>query len=218
MTNHRVPITYVFDAYCGWCHGFAEAFASFAAEHADRIELTVISGGLFTGSRVVPMASLEFLKEANARINSLTGAVFSPANERLADDPEFRLDSTAAARGFAALRAQAPERSLEIAHAWQLAFFRDGQSLSRVETARETAAALGLDADAVAATLDDPASLRAAQDDFRLARTLGVDGYPTVLVRLPDGQLGRLGSAVSTAAELTQGFAQLLAASAARTH
>ena len=210
MSEARVPVSYVFDSYCGWCYGFAGAFGSFAASHADRLDLTVISGGLFTGDRVVPMASLGFIPEANRRVSALTGAVFGEANARLGADPTFLLDSTDAARGFGALRAQAPDRALEIAHAWQLAFFRDGQSLSRVETARTVAVGLGLDPDAVAAALADPASLRAAHDDFARARALSVTAYPTVLVHLPDGRIGQLGSAVSTAAELAEGFAQLV--------
>ncbi|MES5823195.1 DsbA family protein [Streptomyces sp. RG80] len=42
-----------FDAYCGWCYGFGPALHEFAAVNADRIELRVLSGGLFTGRRAL---------------------------------------------------------------------------------------------------------------------------------------------------------------------
>lgn len=78
-----------------------------------------------------------------------------------------------------------------------------------METVRATASALGLDPDAVAAALEDPASLQEALADFRQARALGVDSFPTVLVHLPDGSMARLGSAISTADDLSTDFARL---------
>lgn len=84
MDTDRIPVTYVFDAHCGWCWGFSEAFGAFVERHADDLDLEVVSGGLFTGSRVVPIASLGFIPEANQRVSALTGAVFGEANARLA--------------------------------------------------------------------------------------------------------------------------------------
>ena len=48
-------LTYAFDALCGWCYGFAPALHRFATDNADRIELRVLSGGLFTGPRALPL-------------------------------------------------------------------------------------------------------------------------------------------------------------------
>jgi hypothetical protein len=55
--SDRVRLTYAFDAYCGWCYGFGPALHEFAAADAHRIELRVLSGGLFTGSRALPTSA-----------------------------------------------------------------------------------------------------------------------------------------------------------------
>jgi putative protein-disulfide isomerase len=71
-----IRLTYAFDAYCGWCHGFDPALHEFAATNADRIELRVLSGGLFTGSRALPMSAYPHIPGANERVTELTGVTF----------------------------------------------------------------------------------------------------------------------------------------------
>jgi hypothetical protein len=67
------------------------------------------------------------------------------------------MDSDAAARGLAALRAVAgPGRDLELAAAMHAAFYRDGKSLSEVSTYADIAVGHGLDAQDVVAHLSDP--------------------------------------------------------------
>jgi putative protein-disulfide isomerase len=195
-----VKLTYVFDAYCGWCHGFGPAVAGFAAANAGRIELDVVSGGLFTGARVAPIGSMPYVADANARIGELTGAEFGPGYRALVADGRFRMDSTAAATGFAALRTVAPERALEAAEAMQRAFYVDGLSLSEASTYRHLAGQLGLDTDVV--LTEFASSPTAAAQDFTRAARLGVTSYPTLLLHTPTGAV-RLGSPAATAAHLT---------------
>ncbi|HEY3436569.1 MAG TPA: DsbA family protein [Actinotalea sp.] len=205
----RVAVTYVFDAYCGWCYGFDAALSTFVAEHEDQIDLQVVSGGLFTGSRIAPMASMPYITAANERIAGLTGVQFGDDYLQLAGDGDFAMDSTAAATGFAALRRLAPGRALEMAVVMQRAFYQDGLSLSDLQTYRVLAARLGLDTAAVMTALASPQARADAQEDFRQARALGVDSFPTVLVHLSEGITGRLGGPVSTAEQLASAFTEL---------
>jgi 2-hydroxychromene-2-carboxylate isomerase len=130
----RVSVTYVFDAYCGWCYGFSATFRDFVARHAGEIDLTVIPGGLFVGELRVPMRELGYVARANASIAALTGATFGPAYAALVHDGSFVMDSREAARGFLALSDLIAGRDAELAAAMQSAFYVDGQSLSAPET------------------------------------------------------------------------------------
>src|SRR5689334_21940938 len=112
-------VVYVFDGYCGWCYGFDETLLEFWRANRDRVPFRVISGGLFVGTRKPALRSLGFIREANKRVTEYTGAQFGPAFDALLDDGSLILDSEAAAAGFAALRAQAPERAVELAAAMQ---------------------------------------------------------------------------------------------------
>ncbi|BEL06292.1 DsbA family protein [Actinoplanes sichuanensis] len=173
-------LIYVFDAYCGWCHGFSPTLSEITANHPD-LPVEVVSGGLFVGSRRLPIREFGYVQGANANIHEVTGAEFSDAYERLIADGSFVMDSEAAARGFAVLRAAAPERAVELATALQHAFYIDGRSLSDPDTYRAVAARTGLDAETVAAAFTDPGSSAAAAADFRRAARLGVTGFPTLL-------------------------------------
>ena len=178
-------LVYVFDAYCGWSHGFSETLRAFAARHPG-LPIEVVSGGLFTGSRRVPIRQFGHVQGANATIQERTGAKFGDAYEKLIADGSFVMDSEAAARGVAALRQAAPERAVELAVALQRAFYVDGLSLSDPDTYRKVAGDARLDAAAVVAAFAAPRSQAAADADFRRAAELGVTGFPT-LVAVTDG-------------------------------
>jgi putative protein-disulfide isomerase len=178
---NEAGFTYVFDGYCAWSYGFAQTMVDVAATHPDtRVE--VLCGGLYVGSARVPIRQLGDVRGNNRRVAELTGAWFGDGYERLTGDGSFVMNSTAAARGFAALRRAAPERAVELAAAVHEAFFVDGRSLAEPETHRQIAREHGLDADAVVAGIDHPWSLRAAEADFARVRRLNVVAFPTLLV------------------------------------
>lgn len=204
-----VKLTYVFDAYCGWCYGFGPAVRDFAAANAGRVELDVVSGGLFTGARVAPIGTMPYVAGANARIAELTGVEFGLGYQDLVADGRFQMDSTAAATGFAALRTVAPERALESAEALQRAFYFVGLSLSEASTYRRIAEQLGVDSDAVVAGFLSPDGRVAAAHDFTRAARLGVTSYPTLLLHTDTGVV-RLGGPASTATQLTDAVEKYL--------
>jgi putative protein-disulfide isomerase len=173
-------LIYVFDAYCGWSHGFSPTLRAIITRHPD-LPVEVVSGGLFTGERRVPIREFGYIHGTNAKIHQATGAEFGTAYERLIADGSFVMDSDAAARGVAALRQAAPGRAAELAIALQHAFYVDGLSLSDPGTYRVIAGQAGLDGAAVAAAFADPRSQAAAAADFARAAHLGVTGFPTLL-------------------------------------
>lgn len=175
-----MKLVYVFDAYCGWSHGFSGTLREVVSRHPE-LPVEVVSGGLFTGPRRVPIREFGYVQGSNAKIAELTGAEFGEGYERLIADGSFVMDSEAAARGVAALRQAAPDRAAELAGALQQAFYADGLSLSDPAAYRKVAEDAGLDADAVAAAFDAPEAHNAAADDFHRSAELGVTSFPTLL-------------------------------------
>ncbi|MFF5964762.1 DsbA family protein [Streptomyces collinus] len=175
-----MQLVYAFDAYCGWSHGFSPTLREVVSRHPD-LPVEVISGGLFTGPRRVPIREFGYVQGANAQIAELTGAEFGDGYDRLIADGSFVMDSEAAARGVAALRRAAPDRMAELAGILQRAFYVDGLSLSDAATYRKVAEETGLDADAVVAAFASPEAEDAAADDFRRCAELDVTGFPTLL-------------------------------------
>ncbi|MGW1675503.1 DsbA family protein [Streptomyces sp. NPDC002324] len=175
-----MKLVYVFDAYCGWSHGFSGTLREVVSRHPE-LSVEVVSGGLFTGARRVPIREFGYVQGANAQIAELTGAEFGEAYEELIADGSFVMDSEAAARGVAALRQAAPDRASALATDVQHAFYADGRSLSDPVTYGWVAEAAGLDADAVVSAFASPEVRAAAEADFRRAAELGVTGLPTLL-------------------------------------
>ncbi|WP_369174345.1 DsbA family protein [Streptomyces sp. R28] len=210
----RARLTYAFDAYCGWCYGFGPALHDFAAANADRIELRVLSGGLFTGSRALPVAAYPHVPGANERIAQLTGVTFGAGYRRVLAEGTVVMDSADASAGLVALCSQPGANALEAGAAMQRAWYLDGRSLSDVQVYRDIAAELGLDPDAVAAAYASPAARAEAEADFHQVRRLGVDSYPTLLLHTAHGT-DRMGGPAASADALTRALDQHLAATAA---
>src|SRR4051794_31543408 len=120
-----MKLVYVFDAYCGWSYGFAPVMGEVAARHPE-LGVEVVSGGLFTGDRRVPIRQFGYVQGANAKIAELTGVEFGAAYDALIADGTFVMDSEDAAAGMAALRQAAPEQAVQLAEAVQRAFYLDG--------------------------------------------------------------------------------------------
>ena len=175
-----MKLVYVFDAYCGWSHGFSGTLREVVSRHPE-LPVDVVSGGLFTGERRVPMTRFGHIQEANDAISRLTGARFGESYRRLAVEGSFVMDSEAAARGVAALRQTAPSRAVELAVALQHAFYVDGLDLAAPATYRQVAREAGLDADAVVAAFEAPQAQKAAEADFRRTSELGVTAFPTLI-------------------------------------
>ena len=202
-----MKLVYVFDAYCGWSHGFSATLSEIVSRHPD-LPVEVVSGGLFTGGRRVPIREFGYVQGANAQIAEQTGARFGEAYERLIADGSFVMDSEAAARGVAAMRQVAPHRAAELATALQHAFYVDGLSLSEAATYRTVAQAAGLDADAVVAAFEAPEALTAAHADFRRSAQHGVSGFPTLLA-VDGGHVVPLALGHATADEVDRRLANL---------
>ncbi len=200
-------LVYVFDAYCGWSHGFSGTLREVAARHPD-LPVEVLSGGLFTGPRRVPIREFGYVQGANAKIHEVTRAEFGDAYERLIADGSFVMDSDAAARGFAALRQAAPDRAVELAIALQRAFYVDGLSLSDPGTYRQVAEDAGLDAAPIVAAFEAPRARAAAEADFRRAAELGATGFPT-LVAVTDGKTTPIAYGHATADQIDVRLAAL---------
>lgn len=203
-------LTYVFDAYCGWCYGFAPALHQFAKDNAHRIDLEVLSGGLFVGNSdnvfagnpAAPISAYPHIPAANARISALTGVEFGEGYLEVLREGTRVMDSTDAATGLLALTRQDPARALEAAGAMQHAWYTDGSSLSDPATYKRIAATLGLDVEAVTAALADPTLRTAAKAQFDDVARLGVHAYPTLLLHTPEGPV-KLGGPTSSADALT---------------
>lgn len=204
-----ITLTYVFDAYCGWCYGFGPAIRELSA--ADDVEISVQHGSLFPSSRSTPLGGFPHIPVANQRISQLTGVTFGPAYRAVLEEGTLDLDSDAAARGLAALKAEAgPGRDVEVASALQRAFYIDGLSLSDPGTYATIAEAISLDPESVTAAVTSDEAAEAARAEQAHVRSLGPQHFPTLFLSVGDEQVS-VGSPTSSAEELREEIERRLA-------
>ncbi|MFF8908040.1 DsbA family protein [Streptomyces olivaceoviridis] len=188
-----------------------EEDCAFAEDNAHRVRLSVVSAGLYTGARALPVAACPQLPADRYRTERLTGVVFGAGHARALARGTAVLDSVAAAAGPAALRESPGVCELDAAEAVQRAWFVDGRSLSDAAVHRDVADELGGDADAVTTAYASPACRAKAHADFHELRRPGVTSYPTLLLLLHTAHgADQMGGAASTAASLTAALDQRL--------
>jgi hypothetical protein len=76
-----------------------------------RCLLRVLSGGLFTGSRALPMSAYPHIPGTNERVTELTGVTFGDGHRAAPPDGTVVMDSPDAATGLVTLRRQPGEGS-----------------------------------------------------------------------------------------------------------
>lgn len=176
-------LIYGYDALCGWCYGFAPAFAAFRAARPD-IPVRLVQAGLVTGARVGPYAEAEaYIRQAAPRMAEVTGRAVGADFWTLIRDPAVISDSAPPGTVIAAIAHTHPDHVLALADALLEAHFLHGRDLNRPETYAAVFAQIGLDASVP--PLDDTGRAEAAWAE---GRALGVASFPTLILETASGR------------------------------
>lgn len=202
-----MTLYYIWDAYCGWCHGFGKVLDAFVDQHPE-LELVVLSGGLFDAGKTI--GDYPHIPSANRQISQIYGVSFEPAYEAVLTDGSLVLNSIHPAAGYAVLRNMVPNRDwTKLAKTLQEVFFHQGLSLSDLAAYREVAKQFGLDPEVAAGQIGTAWATGSHLEDIAQARRLGVSGFPTILLE-KDGNLYDLRRGVSTLTELEANYRRLM--------
>lgn len=175
-------LLYISDVFCPWCYGFAPVMRRLAAEHPEW-PVRVLCGSLVEEPTTLRRMAAEHptLRAFFERLAATTGQAvggrflkrFEPGEE---DVPLF---SPEMATVLAAVKRLRPGRELETMEAFQTAFYRDGRNVLAPEG---QAGIAGVDPDALAHALSDPAVMAEAERESEEAiETLGdFVVYPTL--------------------------------------
>ena len=180
-------LLYLHDPLCGWCYGTSPAINELQAEFAGRLDVSVLCGGMVVGDDAGPIAETwDYLRQALAEVETVTGVRFGEAFRALGDAGSYRYDSEPPSRAIVAFRqiTQDPARTMAFAHAVQRALFRDGHDLNRAATYTPLLASFEVDAAEFERRWAAPETAQAARQEFAAVARIGVQGFPTVVVRI----------------------------------
>jgi putative protein-disulfide isomerase len=205
-------LLYIHDPLCGWCYGMSPVINRIQQEFAGRVDVSVLCGGMVKGEDVEPISDTwEYISLSLDEVERVTGVQFGAAFKVLGEAGEYRYDSEPPSRAIAAFRqmTQDPARTVPFAHAVQTALFRDGMDLNDPATYSALLADFGVDEVEFQRRFAAPETARAAQQEFAAVARIGVEGFPTAVLRL--GEQGYvLARGFQPYEQLAAGLEQLL--------
>ncbi|MCW8836601.1 MAG: DsbA family protein [Rhodospirillales bacterium] len=188
-------LIFVGDPMCSWCWGFAPVMGELAALCAEReIPVDVLVGGLRPGT-TEPMddRALGYISHHWHEVHKTTGQPFDfEALERRRAEG-FVYDTEPACRAVVTVRSAAPALALPYFEALHRAFYAEGRDVTATDILAELAEGLGVPRDSFMTVFEDEAARNATLVDFEASRRLGVQGFPTLILR--EGTTGGLLSA-----------------------
>ena len=213
ITPASLPeLLYIHDPLCGWCYGMSPVIRRVQADFAGRVAVSVLCGGMVKGEDIGPISDTwDYLKQALGDVERTTGVEFGAAFRALGTAGEYVYSSEPPSRAIAAFRqiTQDPARTVAFAHAVQLALFRDGQDLNNPSTYNALLPEFGVEVVEFQRRWAAPETARATEQEFAAVARIGVQGFPTAVLRL--GEQGYvLARGYQPYEQLRQGLEQLL--------
>ncbi len=186
----QATLHYIFDPLCGWCYAAAPLID--AARAVPGLVVQFHGGGMLAGPnrRAITSQWREYVMPHDRRIAQLTGQPFGDAYfNGLLRDTSAVMDSAPPTTAVLAAEALAG-RGLDMAHAVQRAHYVDGLRIAEPEVLVALAVGLGLDAEAFRAAYvqsEGAATQQHFANSRRLLAQVGGQGFPTLVLALPDG-------------------------------
>ncbi len=195
-------LIYIADPMCSWCWGFAPVMAALRARYAGQLRFNLLMGGLNPApGRPLDAATQAGIEHHWQQVHAASG---QPFNERFFTRTGFVYDTEPASRAVVCARRLRPGSELDLLPALQEAFYVHDRDITDAGVLCDIAVGHGFDAGTFAGAFADHKTWLATGNDFSIARSMGVSGFPAVAVA-SDGQ----GLAV-----LSQGYQPLVAVAA----
>jgi putative protein-disulfide isomerase len=187
----KLKIIYVYDAHCSWCFAFSTVMQDIQKKYESAFEFEVISGGMVVGEQIGELSKRyppKMLLEAYARIEEMTGTVFSEEYLAKVKTGKTYINSEIPSVALSIFKESKPEKAIDFAHAIQEQLFMEAKAVNDDALYSHLATEYGMDVDDFLAKMKDEKYLEAARYDFALSQQLQVTGYPQVLIQTDESQ------------------------------
>lgn len=178
--QNKPQIIYVGDAMCSWCYGFAPQITKVKEHYASTLDFKLINGGLRPYNTESIVSLSDFLKEHWQEIEKRTGQKF---NFDILKKADFIYDTEPAARAVMACRELNPEKEFIFFKAVQELFYFQNKETNKVESYKALVEQFNINYDAFVKLFNSDELKQKTKQDFMLSSSLGVSGFPTVLIK-----------------------------------
>lgn len=188
----KVKLIYYYDALCGWCYGFSPVMLKLNERYGERLDIEVISGGLFLGDRVgsvnkvAPHIKAGAYKSVEQRTGVKFGATF------LADvfgEGKMTLNSLPPSTALCIVKEHLPEKELVFAEMLLHAVYFDGFDPIDIKGYGNYAEKIGFDRADFNAKMQENKYKTLALKAFEKFRTSQFSGMPALVLETTDQQI-----------------------------
>lgn len=170
-------LLYIADPLCSWCYGFGPELGKLLGRHPEA-RVDVVMGGLRPFNReAVSPAFKAMLREHWDHVARASGLPFDDA---VLDREGWVYDTEPPCRAVVVARGLDDTRVLDFMKAVQSAFYRDARDVTRPDVLADIAAGTGYDRGRFLQLLESDAARQQTREDFAMAQSLGVGGFPTL--------------------------------------
>lgn len=187
----KPKLIYYFDPLCGWCYGFGPVMSQLEEEFKDKVDIEVVSGGLFLGGRagLVNEVAPHIRAGAYKSVESRTGVKFG--DSFIADvmgEGKTTLNSLWPSIALCIVREKFPEKELEFAKMLLNAVYWDGMDTVDMEAYADYAKKIGFDPEEFNAKMKDIQYRKKAEQEFERFRQSRFSAMPAVVLETADGE------------------------------
>ncbi len=174
-------IVYIGDPMCSWCYGFSPVIQHLYQKHRDDVKMTLIVGGLHVGDNcITDQNRANFLRHHWQEICERTGQTFEFSS---LDTLGWLYDTEPACRSVVAVRRIKPGTEYPYFATVQSNFYARGMDSNSDDIYVDAARQHDLSREEFLKSFRSNETKQETYQDFRWSRSMGVTGYPTVLVK-----------------------------------
>ncbi|MDH3250716.1 MAG: DsbA family protein [Acidimicrobiia bacterium] len=181
-------LIYVGDPMCSWCWGIAPELDQLTAAHPE-LPLRIVVGGLRPGPNAQEVGPdlAGYLAHHWEEVERRSG---QPFDRTLLDRHGWLYDTEPACRAVVVMRELAPHETFRFFKRLQRAFYAEGRPVWDPEAFGELIDGFDVDPGEFLDAFGSQDSVKATWLDFSLARSWGINGFPTIVLR--QGSTGQI--------------------------
>ena len=182
---------YVHDPMCSWCWGFSASLGTLEAALPDNIQMVRVLGGLAPDSDdPMPEGMQQMLQQTWKQIETtIPGTRF---NHDFWTKNKPRRSTWPSCRAVIAARKQDSALEVPMIRAIQEGYYLNAKNPSNTDVLTDIARQSGCDAEQFSEDLHSDKTRSALLSELQFSRELGVQGFPSLLLKTGQGQLFQL--------------------------
>ncbi len=186
----KITLHYIYDPLCGWCYAAEPLLEQLLASPAcKQIAFEMHAGGLFQ-RMTLPQSKRAMIRQADARIASMTGQHFGQAYlDGLLERDDTVYDSLPPIAAILAAGAISAGSEPAMLQAIQYAHYREGRAIVQADVLADLAQSLQLDRDVFIKTYQEKLNgdIQGHLDDtLTLMHYAGAQGFPAFVIQKDD--------------------------------